>query len=63
MLRDKERFPKFYKAYLLAFDKMLKRIKDTGKEIEWQTAEEVMDWWIYGSDKIESNPDQTVMFE
>lgn len=44
-IRDVTYFPKFYKAYLLAFKRMLDekpRKRDT-----WKTAEDVMHWWIY----------------
>jgi len=48
-LKEKERYPKFYKAYLLAFKKMLiERNKRTDLRTEWDTPEDVMDWWIYG---------------
>jgi phosphoadenosine phosphosulfate reductase len=39
-----ERYPKFYKAYLRAFDRMLK--SKPGYYRKWKTAEEVMEWWI-----------------
>ncbi len=41
--KDIERFPKFAKAYLRAFDKMLEVKKDRKN---WKTAEDVMAWWI-----------------
>jgi phosphoadenosine phosphosulfate reductase len=45
--RDAKRYPKFYKAYIRAFDRMLKsRPEHSHFHKEWQTAEEVMDWWI-----------------
>ena len=51
-LRDKERYPKFYKAYLLAFQKMLiERNKRLDLKTEWNTPEEVMNWWIYEPSK------------
>lgn len=41
--REKElaRYPKIKDAYLRAFDRMLK----TGKNYEWETAEDVYRWW------------------
>jgi phosphoadenosine phosphosulfate reductase len=41
---DAERYPKFYKAYLRAFDRMLKA--KPNYLWKWKTSEEVMDWWI-----------------
>jgi len=43
MLRDKERYPKHYQAYLRAVSDLVKAGRYSGK-----TAEEVMDWWING---------------
>ncbi len=55
-LMDKERYPKFYKAYLLAFKKMLiERNKRTDLRTEWKTSEEVMNWWIYEKSKIKQD--------
>lgn len=45
-LADKERWPKYYQAYLRAFDRMLKRLWARGKETTWKTPEDVMNWWI-----------------
>jgi len=53
MLKDAERFPKYYRAYLRAFDAMLKN-KDDGDRIQWHSAEDVMHWWVYGSHKDET---------
>ena len=63
MLRDAERWPRYYKLYLRAFGKMLEYGKKNGKEfkLNWQTAEDVMRWWIYNPPK--GNPDQQVLFE
>ena len=63
MLRDAERWPRYYKLYLMAFSKMLEYRKKNGKEFKsnWQTAEDVMYWWIYNPPK--GNPDQGVLFE
>lgn len=45
MKKELEAYPKFKKAYLRAFDRMLKERKRKGKETSWRTAEEVMEWW------------------
>lgn len=44
--KELERYPKIKKAYLRAFDKMLKERKSAGLETEWQNANEVMKWWL-----------------
>lgn len=52
-VRDLIDFPKFTRAYLLAFGRMLEKMKSEGKEspLGWKTPEEVMDWWINGDQK------------
>lgn len=61
MLKDAERFPKHYQAFINTFDKMLKlnRIDKQKYEYEWKTAEDVMYWWIYGKNKKPENTVQT----
>lgn len=45
--KDAERYPKFYKAYLRAFDRMLKARPDHSDfHKEWKTATDVMNWWV-----------------
>lgn len=64
MLRDAKRFPRYYQRYLKAFETMIENRNYKNKETEWQTAEEVMHWWIYGKEnKPYVDPDQTVIFE
>lgn len=45
-VRDIERFPKFYRAYMRAFDKMLVKRREKGLKTTWKDSQEVMDWWI-----------------
>ena len=63
MLRDAERWPKYYRAYLRAFARMIekKRRQDDAETTKWHTAQDVMDWWIYNPPK--GDPDQGVLFE
>jgi phosphoadenosine phosphosulfate reductase len=61
MARDAEQYPKFKAAYLLAFRKMLEVRKERGLVTEWETPEDVMHWWIYGSDKVDA--DQGLLFQ
>jgi len=63
MLRDAERYPRYYKLYLKAFKNMLENRIGRSKNTDWNTPEEVMHWWIYESKKKYENPDQTVIFE
>lgn len=51
MEKDFLRWTKYKENYLRAFSKMLQRRKDKGRTTYWQTPEEVMHWWIYGTDK------------
>lgn len=46
MTEDFERYPKIKKCYMLAFDKMLKKSAEIGRPTTWNTAEEVMEWWL-----------------
>ena len=47
MRKDAEMYPKFYRAYLRTFEKMLVALRSEGKEFDHgSTAEEVMNWWI-----------------
>lgn len=55
MIKDAKRYPKFYKAYLLAFEKMLtKNREDKIKCNEsWKIGQDVMDWWISGKGNVQ----------
>ena len=49
MLRDFERWPKYYNAYLRTFDRVLVARRAAGLDSKlWSDAQAVMDWWIYG---------------
>ena len=41
-----QRWPKYKKLYLIAFDKMIKSRNEKQLKTEWETPEEVMGWWI-----------------
>lgn len=43
-----ERDPIYRANYIRAFERMLKRGRERGIEyrLNWQTAEDVMDWWL-----------------
>ena len=44
-VKELERWPKYREHYLKAFERMLKQRREDGLACEWQTAEEVMEWW------------------
>lgn len=41
-----EKYPKFKAAYLRAFDRMLHRRAEKGLKQTWESADEVMKWWL-----------------
>jgi len=43
---DFKRWPSYRKLYMKAFDKMLEARRNNGLQTDWETAEEVMQWWI-----------------
>lgn len=45
---DLERYPKYKRAYLRAFEQMLKKLDDDSRTSTWKSAEDVMKWWIGG---------------
>ena len=54
MTRDFERWPKYYQAYLRAFERMLIARQKSGLNCSfWPDAQAVMDWWIYGRKTVE----------
>lgn len=56
-----QRWPKYYQAYLRAFDRILQACRESGKKTTWTTAQDVMDWWIYEPPK--EDPNQEKLFE
>ena len=41
-----ERYPKYKRAYLRAFEKMLQELQDDSRRTTWKTPEDVMEWWV-----------------
>ena len=41
-----DHYPKYKNIYLMAFAKMLKARDEAGLPREWQTPEDVMEWWL-----------------
>lgn len=46
ILAEFERWPKYKEHYLKAFERMLNAHTEQGKEREWETPEDVMEWWL-----------------
>lgn len=44
--KELEKYPKYKKAYLSAFRRMLDSRKEKGLKCGWETPEEVMEWWL-----------------
>lgn len=62
MEREFARYPKYKELYIKAFEKMLKRRKETGKDDstgDWISAKDVFNWWV-GYDIL---PGQVDLFE
>jgi phosphoadenosine phosphosulfate reductase len=45
-LRDAKRYPKYYNAYLRAFQRLIDERTRRGKENIMKTPQEIMDWWL-----------------
>lgn len=50
---DLAKYPTYRRAYLRAFDKMLKEREEKGLPMTWKNAEDVMSWWI--KDKVKTD--------
>jgi phosphoadenosine phosphosulfate reductase len=44
-IEEFDKYPKFRRAYIRAFDRMIANRLDRGMPTEWKTGEEVMNWW------------------
>lgn len=61
--KELERYPKFKRLYLRAFERMLLNIelKQPDKKRTWKTAEDVMEWWILQIKKERENEDEDLL--
>lgn len=59
--RELELYPKYRANYVRAFDRMIEQRKLKGKKCDWNTGEEVMQWWI-GECKKDTNIDGQCSF-
>jgi len=63
-LREAERWPGFFRAYMRAFGKMLEGRERAGlKTDRWKSAEDVMTWWILERDDHQAAERLFSMFE
>lgn len=62
MTRDAAKWPQYRKAYLTAFDKMLAARRGRGLPTEWNSAEEVMTWWINGYSQDPTPIEKSLLF-
>lgn len=58
MLSDFERWPKYRENYLRAFAPMLKNAKKRGRGEKWETADDVMRWWIGQENNVKFDENQ-----
>jgi len=56
-------YPKIRQAYLRAFEKMLIERKRKNKYTEWQTAEDVYNWWISNKSNKEKEYENQISFD
>ena len=50
-INEFKRWPKYKAQYIRTFDKVVKNRKAKGMKCTWETGEDLMNWWLYGSDK------------
>ena len=62
MVRDAERWPKYRDAYVRAFAEMIRVRKERGMSCNWETGEEVMEWWIHSPSKEKPVEGQQSLF-
>ena len=46
-----KRYPKYREIYVRAFGRMIKKRKEDGLPTTWETAEDVMSWWVGAPEK------------
>lgn len=58
MLMDFERWPKYRENYLRAFVPMLANAKKRGGGKKWETADDVMRWWLGQGNNVRVDENQ-----
>ena len=61
--RQMERWPKFVKAYINTFDKLIRVRAERGKSTTFKTGQEMFDWWIDRRKKTRQSDAQMTLFE
>lgn len=62
MKKELERWPKYKRAYLRTFQRLLEERERRGKDTEWETPEDVMQWYLGEATKRKVDPYQTEIF-
>lgn len=62
MERDFKKWPHVRKLYVRAFEKMIIERKKAGLKCDWKTGEDVMRWWLYGTNKQKEDIAQETLF-
>lgn len=55
-----EEYPKYKRAYIKAFERMLEHYTDKNKITTWKNAQEVYDWWITNKSYAEMYDDEQI---
>jgi phosphoadenosine phosphosulfate reductase len=55
--------PKYASAYLRAFNKTIELRKRDGLKTDWNSGQEMYDWWMSDKKHDKADPDQTIIFE
>lgn len=62
-INEFKRWPKYKAQYIRTFDKVVKNRKAKGMKCTWETAEDLMNWWIYEKGKEHEIEGQADLFE
>ena len=61
--REIDRWPKFVRAYVNTFDRLIRVRAERGKSTTFRTGQEMFDWWIDRRKKTRHSDAQMVLFE
>lgn len=64
-LRDASEFPAMKRRLVRAFQKLVEYRRSDGHKPfrNWQTGQELFDWWIMAESKVKTDPNQRMMFD
>jgi phosphoadenosine phosphosulfate reductase len=63
VIRGFERYPKYKDMYINAFTKMIKKRIDDGLKTEWETGEEVFNWWVNSDERAKEKKITKLIYE